>query len=179
MFLGHGAAMACMPRLARLGRFVVRPRGLGPAHKPHKQLTILCDLQYLSTVCGAPARARLGPQITHKVIEKLLCTILCLGLRCARAGRARPTSHTTSQRSVCIYNTSLRLAVRPRVPGLAQKSHNKSTLSKYLLYVLSVRGAPARAGPVGPPPPHRPGTRTHKQGIDRLSIGYRLKYHVS
>ena len=133
----------------------------------------------MSTVCGAPARDRPGPQITHKVIEMLSCTILCLDLRCARAGRARPTSHTTSQRSGVMYHTCLRFAVRPRVPGPAQKSHNKSTHSNYLLYVLSVRGAPARAGPVGPPPPYRPGTRTHKQGIDRVSIGYRLKYHVS
>ena len=50
-------------------------------------------------------------------------------MRCSRAARARPRNLTKNQRLAVIYNTFLRLAVLPRGPGPAHKSHKKSTIS--------------------------------------------------
>ena len=104
-------------------RFAVRPCGLGLAPKPHTKSTISCYLLFVSSVCGASIWAGPGPQAIQQVNDQQLFTIHFSSLRCARAGRTQPTSHTASQRLLVIYEIVLRFAVRPCGPAPAHKPH--------------------------------------------------------
>ena len=98
-------------------RFAARPRGPGWAHKSHTKSSRSCYVRYFVWVCGAPALAGPGPQVTQQVNDQFVFTILVFGLRCARAYRAWPRSHTTNPRLASTYYMFFQFAVHPRGPG--------------------------------------------------------------